>query len=237
MGGQFQFPTRYEEACKIDIAESFSEIFYASEWKCIENPKSQRQIFQWKNVSFAMQGLSQRNLMAPSRMFVLQIRKWMQIWRKVLQVDEQPSKRSEKNGVKSAVAVLKLGDWYGSLVINQGQGRPGQPGKKRGNKLERGPSKHRSSSARQLGCVFQDVKPPKSVLREEHGTCRVQSNVWNSRRLLHVTLKFETKILRSDSFAQVNLISAASTFWNLRIGFQKRRTKLAKNLFSSKGET
>ena len=29
-------------------------------------------------------------------------------------------------------------------------------------------------------------------------TCRNQSNVWNSRKLLHVTLKFETKILRSD---------------------------------------
>ena len=90
-----------------------------------------------------MHGLSQRNLqqfilwkIAPSRMLVLQIRKLMQVWRKVLQVDEQLSKRSEKNGVKSAVAVLKLGDWYESLVINQG------------------------------GCVFQDVKPPKSILRK-----------------------------------------------------------------------
>ena len=36
-----------------------------------------------------------------------------------------------------------------------------------------------------------------------------QSNVWNSRKLLHVTLKFETKILRSDIFAQVNLMSVA----------------------------
>ena len=39
-------------------------------------------------------------------------------------------------------------------------------------------------------------------------TCRDQSNVWSSQRLLHVTPKFETKILRSDIFAQVNLISA-----------------------------
>ena len=46
------------------------------------------------------------------------------------QVDEQPSKRSEKNGDKSAVAVLKI--------------------------------------TRQLGCVFQDMQPPKSttILRE-----------------------------------------------------------------------
>ena len=33
-------------------------------------------------------------------------------------------------------------------------------------------------------------------------TCRSQSNVWNSQRLVHVILKFETKILRSDVFAQ-----------------------------------
>ena len=46
------------------------------------------------------------------------------------QVDEQPSKRSEKNGDKSAVVMLK--------------------------------------STRQLGCVFQDMEPPKSssILRK-----------------------------------------------------------------------
>ena len=33
-------------------------------------------------------------------------------------------------------------------------------------------------------------------------TCRNQSNAYNSRRLLRVTLKFVTKILRSDIFAQ-----------------------------------
>ena len=53
----------------------------------------------------------------------------MRIWRKVLiyahrQVDEQPSKRSIKNGDKSAVAMLKI--------------------------------------TRHLGCVFQDMEPPKS---------------------------------------------------------------------------
>ena len=40
-------------------------------------------------------------------------------------------------------------------------------------------------------------------------TCRSRFNVWNSRKLLHVTLKFGTKILRSEIFAQVNLISVA----------------------------
>ena len=32
------------------------------------------------------------------------------------------------------------------------------------HELKRGPTKSRSSNARQLGCVFQDMKPPKSIL-------------------------------------------------------------------------
>ena len=49
-------------------------------------------------------------------------------------------------------------------------------------------------------------------------TCGNQSNVWNSRKPFHVTLKFETKILRSDIFVHVKIISAAPTLQNLRIG-------------------
>ena len=71
------------------------------------------------------------------------------------QVDEQPTKRSKKNDDKSAVAMLKKGDWYESPVINQGHDRPGQPGKKRDNELERGPSKRQSSNARQLVVYFK----------------------------------------------------------------------------------
>ena len=85
------------------------------------------------------------------------------------QVDEQPTKRSNKNDDKSAVAMLKKGDWHESVwepVFNYGHDRPGQPGKKRDNELERGPTGRRSSNARQLGCVFQNIKPPKSILRK-----------------------------------------------------------------------
>ena len=81
------------------------------------------------------------------------------------QVDEQPTKRSKQNDDKSAAGMLKKNDWHESEpVINYGHDRPGQPGKKRDNELERGPSKRRSSNARQLGCVFQDMKPPKPIL-------------------------------------------------------------------------
>ena len=41
-----------------------------------------------------------------------------------------------------------------------------QPDKKSDKKLERRSSQRRSSNARQLGCVFQDMTPPKSILRK-----------------------------------------------------------------------
>ena len=51
------------------------------------------------------------------------------------QVDEQPTKRSKKNGDKSAVAMLKKGDWHESvreLVINyvKDHDRSGRPDEK-----------------------------------------------------------------------------------------------------------
>ena len=46
--------------------------------------------------------------MASSRMLILQVREWLSVWEKCSyahrQVDEQPTKRSEKNDDKSAVA-------------------------------------------------------------------------------------------------------------------------------------
>ena len=68
----------------------------------------------------------------------------------------------------------------------------------------------------------------RSVFYGRVQTCRNQSNVWNSRKQLHVTLKFETKILLSDIFAQVNLISAGPTLQNLRIGLCRRQSGKSK---------
>ena len=82
------------------------------------------------------------------------------------QVDEQPTKRSKKNDDKSAVAILKKGDWQErGPVTDQCHDRPGKPGK-RNRKLGQKSSKRRLSDARQLGCVFQDMTPPKSILRK-----------------------------------------------------------------------
>ena len=87
------------------------------------------------------------------------------------QVDEQPSKRSKKNDDKSAVAMLKKNDWHENVrepVVNHAKGhdRSGRPDKKRDHELKRGPTGRRSSNARQMGCVFQDMKLPKSILRK-----------------------------------------------------------------------
>ena len=57
------------------------------------------------------------------------------------QVDEHPSKRSKKNGDKSAVVMLKNHELYHRTVR---------------------PVVYDSSNTRQLGCVFQDMEPPKS---------------------------------------------------------------------------
>ena len=52
------------------------------------------------------------------------------------QVDEQPSKRSQKNNDKSALAILKKDDWYErGLVTDQCHDRSGKPDKRSDKKL------------------------------------------------------------------------------------------------------
>ena len=78
--------------------------------------------------------------MAPSRMLVLQDQEWL-LGLEKSQVDEQPTKRSKKNDDKSAVAMLKKGDWHEivrELAINYGHDRSGRPDKKRDHELKRG---------------------------------------------------------------------------------------------------
>ena len=85
------------------------------------------------------------------------------------QVDEQPTKRSKTNDDRSAVAFLKKGNWQERESVADGcHDRPGKPGKRGDKKLGQKSSKRQFSNARQLGCVFQDMKPPKSILRKGH---------------------------------------------------------------------
>ena len=82
-------------------------------------------------------------------------------------VDEQPTKRSKTNDDKSAVAILKKGNWQErESVADECHDRPGKPGKRGDRKLGRNSSKRQFSDARHLSCVFQDMTPPKSILRK-----------------------------------------------------------------------
>ena len=76
-------------------------------------------------------------------------------------------KGPKKNDDKSAVAILKKGDWHErEHVTDQCHDRSGKPDKMSDKKLGQKSSQRRSPDARQLGCVFQDMTPPKSSLRK-----------------------------------------------------------------------
>ena len=65
------------------------------------------------------------------------------------QVDEQPTKRSKSNNDKSAVALLKKGDWHErGPVTDQCHDRWEKPDKRSDKKLGQRSSKRRSSDAR-----------------------------------------------------------------------------------------
>ena len=74
---------------------------------------------------------------------------------------------------KGAVAILKkydLQDRTWQLVVHRDEShcRSGHPVVKRDTRheLKHRPVGRRSSNTRQLGCVFQDMEPPKSILRK-----------------------------------------------------------------------
>ena len=85
----------------------------------------------------------------------------------IVRLTHKPTKWSKSNNDKSAVALLKKGDWHerGS-VTDRYHDRSGKPDKRSNKKLGRNSSKRQLSDARQLGCVFQDMTPPKSILRK-----------------------------------------------------------------------
>ena len=144
------------------------------------------------------------------------------------QIDEQPCKRSKKNDDKSAVATLKKGDWQErEPVTDQCHDRPGKPGKNRDKKLGQRSSQRRSSDARQLGCVFQDMTPPKSILRKSTDMPKPIQRVKFTKAIArHTKIRDQNPSL--GYIAQVNLMSVASTLQNLRIGLKRRQSGKSK---------
>ena len=141
----------------------------------------------------------------------------------------------KKNDGKSAVAMSKKNDWHENVwqpVVNRDKThkRSGRPDINRDtcHELKRGPTGRRSSSARHLGCVFQDMKPPKSILRKSSDMQKPIQRVKFTKAIARHTKIRDKKILRSDIFTQVILISAAPTLQNLRISLRRRQSGKSK---------
>ena len=126
------------------------------------------------------------------------------------QVEEQPNKRSAKNGDKSAVAMLKKNESHHRTrrpvvicvlikYMTIGLRIPGYGAAK----------------------VFIDFTEELRHM-ETDPMCKTQESRCTSHSIL------ETKILRSDIFAQVNLIRAGPTLQNLRIVHAKRQSGKSK---------
>ena len=112
------------------------------------------------------------------------------------QVDEQPGKRSKKNDNKSAVAFLKKYEWHNRTwqpVVNRDKGheRSGRPDIKREtcDELKQRPFGRRSSNARKLGCVFQDMELPKlsPILRKSADVQKPGRRVKFTKAIAHHT--------------------------------------------------
>ena len=107
-----------------------------------------------------------------SRMLVLQDQEWLILVKSarmhIVRLMGGPKRGSKKNDDKSAAAMLKKNDWHENVrepVVKRDKNheRSGRPDMNRDHELKRGPTGRRSSRARHLGCVFQDMKPPKSI--------------------------------------------------------------------------
>ena len=120
------------------------------------------------------------------------------------QVDEQPSKRSKKNGDKSAVAMLKKHEQH--------------------HRTERPGVYAYSSNTRQLGCVFQDMEPPKSssILRKSSDIRKpIQRVKFTKAVARHADIRDQNPSL--GMICPGELMNVTPMLQNLRIGLKKRR--------------
>ena len=132
------------------------------------------------------------------------------------QVDEQPSKRSKKNGDKRAVAMLKK---------HESHDRTGKPVVCRDTCHERcGPVVCNSANTRQLGCVFQDMEPPKfsSILRKSSDILKpIQRVKFTKAVARHAYIRDQNPSLGMICPGEPH--QRSPTLQNLRIGLRKRR--------------
>ena len=124
--------------------------------------------------------------------------------------------------------MLKKNDLHESIrqpVVNSDKNhdRPGRPDVKRDTRheLRQGPVGRRSSNARQLGLSRHEAA--EFYFTEELRHAETIQRVKFTKAIARHT-KIRDQNLRSDVFAQVNLISAAPMLQNLRIVHSKRQS-------------
>ena len=129
--------------------------------------------------------------------------------------------------------MLKKIDLHESIwqpVVNRDKShdRPGRPDKNRDHELKQGPVGRRSSNTQELGCVFQDMKPPKSILRKSSDMQKPIQRVKFTKAIArHTKIRYQNPSL-GFFFAQVTVISAAPTLQNLMVGLRKRQSGKSK---------
>ena len=163
----------------------------------------------------------------------------------IVRLMNSPAKRSKKNNDKSAVAMLKKGNWQErEPVTDQFHDRSGKPDKRSDKKLGRGSSQRRSSNARHLGCVFQDMMPPKSILRKSTDMQRPIQRVKFTKAIARQTkIRDQNPSLgnicpgepheRSPNAPKFEDRSQEETEWQEQ-GAREAAWKLAKNVFKLK---
>ena len=145
------------------------------------------------------------------------------------QADEQPTKRSKKNDDKSAVAMLKKGNWQErEPVTDECHDRPGKPGKKSDKKLGQNHLNvnllmHGNWVAYISGHDAAEVYSPEGHRHAEtNPTFEIHKGYCTSYQ------NSRPKSFARIFFAQVNLISVAPTLQNLRIGLRRRQSGKSK---------
>ena len=122
--------------------------------------------------------------------------------------------------------------------------RTGQPVKRSDKKLGQNSSKRRFSDARQLGCVFQDMTPPKSILRKSTDMPKPIQRVKFTKAIArHTKIRDQNPSLgficpgephqRSPNAPKFEDRSQEETEWQ-ELGAREAAWKLAKSVFKLK---
>ena len=132
------------------------------------------------------------------------------------------------------MALLKKGDWHErESVTDRYHDRSGKPDKSSGKKL-----------GRQLGCVFQDMTPPKSILRKSTDMPKkIQRVKFKKAIARHTKIRDQNPSLgyicpgelheRSPNAPKFEDRSREETEWQ-ELGAREAAWKLAKNVFRLK---